>query len=160
MDLLDLIILIILAAILAGILENLGTFQLLLEKLMKKYHGLPELITITASSSIIIAMVSCNQLLAVLLPGKTFLMPFERAGEKALLGRALADTGLVFSPLIPWNINGILVVGVLGVGVLELFPYAFMNWLLPLLTVIIPFFDNKFNLLSKKSFKPLSAGSK
>lgn len=147
-DLLDLIALIILAAVLAGLLEHLGIFHLLLEKLIKKADHLLKLNAITAVSGILMAVISCNQLLAVLLPGRIFLPPFEKAGEKALLARTLADTGLVFSPLIPWNINGILIVGVLGVNVLDFFPYAFLNWLLPIFTLILPWLAYNYRKLS------------
>ena len=48
------------------------------------------------------------------------------------LGRALGDSGLILSPLIPWNVNALMMVGILGVGTLEYMPYTFLPLLLPL----------------------------
>lgn len=148
-DLLDLIALLILAAILAGMLDKMGVFVLLLERLITKATRLPNLVAITAASGILMAMVGCNQLLAILLPGKTFLTPFAKVGEKPLLARTLADSGLIFSPLIPWNINALMVVGVLGVDVLELAPYAVMNWVLPILTIVVSFLAKPTSLTER-----------
>ncbi len=145
LSLLDLLALIMLASCLAGILEGLGVFSLVLQSLMKKVQRLTGLVFYTGLSGIFVAMVGCNQLLAVLLPGHTFFPVFKEKKAQPLLGRTLADTGLVFSPLIPWNINALLVVSVLGVDVLAYLPFAFMNWLLPLITIILPFWEKEKN---------------
>lgn len=145
LSLLDLLALIMLASCLAGILEGLGVFSLVLKSLMKKVQRLTGLVFYTGLSGIFIAMVGCNQLLAVLLPGHTFFRVFKEKKALPLLGRTLADTGLVFSPLIPWNINALLVVSVLGVDVLAYLPFAFMNWLLPIITIILPFCEKEKN---------------
>ncbi len=143
LSLLDLLALIMLASCLAGILEGLGVFSLVLQSLMKKVQRLTGLVFYTGLSGIFVAMVGCNQLLAVLLPGHTFFPVFKEKKALPLLGRTLADTGLVFSPLIPWNINALLVVSVLGVDVLAYLPFAFMNWLLPIITIILPFWEKE-----------------
>ncbi len=145
-DLLDLLALIMLASCLAGVLEGLGVFSLILKSMMQKMRKLGGLVFYTAISGILVAMVGCNQLLAVLLPGRTFYPLYRDREELALLGRTLADTGLVFSPLIPWNINALLVVSVLGVDVLTYFPFAVMNWLLPLITILAPLLQKRETL--------------
>jgi len=145
LSLLDLLALIMLASCLAGILEGLGIFSLVLKSLLKKVQHIAGLVFYTGLSGIFVAMVGCNQLLAVLLPGHTFFPVFKEKKAKALLGRTLADTGLVFSPLIPWNINALLVVSVLGVDVLAYFPYAIMNWVLPILTILVTLWEKRKN---------------
>lgn len=145
LSLLDLLALIMLASCLAGILEGMGVFTLVLKTLLKKVQHLAGLVFYTGLSGIFVAMVGCNQLLAVLLPGHTFLPVYREKKAQRLLGRTLADTGLVFSPLIPWNINALLVVSVLGVDVLAYLPFAFMNWLLPLITIIVPLWEKREN---------------
>lgn len=134
---LDLIALIMMAGALSGLFEKMGVFQVLLSKIIIRAKSTKHLFIATGISSILVAMVGCNQLLAVLLPGRAFFPHFNGKEERRILARVLADTGLVSSPLIPWNINALLVFGVLGVHSFQYFSYAILNWSLPISTFLV-----------------------
>jgi NhaC family Na+:H+ antiporter len=55
------------------------------------------------------------------------------------LSTSIADSGTIFSGIIPWNVNGALFAGTLGIATLAYAPYAFLLYLTPLVTVIIGF---------------------
>ena len=52
-----------------------------------------------------------------------------------MLSRTVEDTGTVTSALIPWNSCGAYMTGVLGVSTLQYAPWAFFNYLNPLVAV-------------------------
>ena len=143
-SMLDLISLIILAVVLGGLLEKLGILNTILNKIIKAIKNRSQLITVTMVSSFITAILSCNQLLAVFLPGKMLGRKYDELKvPRSILGRSLGDSGLILSPLIPWNINALMMTGILGVHTLEYFKYSFFPVLVPITGLILANFIDK-----------------
>ncbi len=143
-SMLDLISLIILAVVLGGLLEKLGILNTILNKIIKAIKNRSQLITVTMVSSFITAILSCNQLLAVFLPGKMLGRKYDELKvPRSILGRSLGDSGLILSPLIPWNINALMMMGILGVHTLEYFKYSFFPVLVPITGLILANFIDK-----------------
>lgn len=159
-SMLELLALIMMAGALSGLLEAMGVFQVLLQTMMKKARSTRSLFLATAASSLFSAMVGCNQLLAVLMPGRAFHPHVKGPEERATLARVLGDTGLVTSPLIPWNINALMVTGVLGVEALAYLPYAIMNWSLPLISILFLVCMGPGRSLVVKREEALQAGTR
>ena len=137
-SMLDLVSLIILAVVLGGLLEKLGILNTILSKIIKSIKNRSQLISVTMASSFITAALSCNQLLGVFLPGKMLASKYDEMDvPRSILGRSLGDSGLILSPLIPWNINALMMMGILGVHTLEYFKYTFFPILVPLTGLIL-----------------------
>jgi NhaC family Na+:H+ antiporter len=65
---------------------------------------------------------------------------FEKDGRKLdprLLSRTLEDSGTLTSVLVPWNTCGAYNSGVLGVPTLSYLPYAFLNYLNPVVALVM-----------------------
>lgn len=140
MGMMELVTLIILAALLGGLFEGTGMLRVLLEKLMGSVKTGGQLIFATMIASVVTAMLGCNQLFAVFLPGKMLKGKYDELGiSRKDLARALGDSGLILSPMIPWNINGLMMTGILGVSTLNYIPYAFLPLLLPVVAGIYGF---------------------
>jgi NhaC family Na+:H+ antiporter len=143
-SMLDLVSLIILAVVLGGLLEKLGILNTILNKIIKAIKNRSQLITVTMVSSFITAILSCNQLLAVFLPGKMLGRKYDELNvPRSILGRSLGDSGLILSPLIPWNINALMMMGILGVHTLEYFKFSFFPVLVPITGLILANFIDK-----------------
>ncbi|MGM0437912.1 MAG: Na+/H+ antiporter NhaC family protein [Bacillota bacterium] len=143
-SMLELVSLIIFAVILGGIFENLGILNSLLNKLIKNLNSKFHLIAVTMASSAISAILGCNQFLAVFLPARMMIKRYDKANiSREILGRSLGDSGLILSPLIPWNVNALMMTAVLGVSTLEYFRFSFLPLLLPLSSLAFAFFTNK-----------------
>src|SRR6056297_1879712 len=143
-SMLDLISLIILAVVLGGLLEKLGILNTILNKIIKAIDNRSQLISVTMASSFITAALSCNQLLGVFLPGKMLGSKYDELKvPRSILGRSLGDSGLILSPLIPWNINALMMTGILGVHTLEYFKYTFFPVLVPITGLILANFINR-----------------
>lgn len=143
-SMLELVSLIIFAVILGGIFENLGILNSLLSKLIKNLNTKFHLISVTMAASAISAVLGCNQFLAVFLPARMMIKQYDKAHiSREILGRSLGDSGLILSPLIPWNVNALMMTAVLGVSTLEYFRFSFLPLLLPLSSLAFAFFTNK-----------------
>jgi NhaC family Na+:H+ antiporter len=55
------------------------------------------------------------------------------------LSATIADSGTIFSYIVPWNVNGAFAIGAMGVG-LAYVPYAFLAYITPLVTIVLAFF--------------------
>ena len=56
-----------------------------------------------------------------------------------MLSRALEDSGTLTSALIPWNTCGAFQSSVLGVATLAYAPYAFLNYLNPIVSLVMSY---------------------
>lgn len=53
------------------------------------------------------------------------------------LSRIIEDCGALGAALIPWSTNAVFIMGMLGVEYLEYLPYAFLNWIDPLISLFL-----------------------
>ena len=66
-----------------------------------------------------------------------FRLEFKKRGLKPQnLSRCLEDGGTLFSPLVPWNTGGAYMWQTLGVHPFAFLPYAFLNILNPIVSII------------------------
>jgi len=141
-SMLELISLIIFAVLLGGLLEQMGVLNSILKPFLHLINKKIHLVSLTIFSSILSAALGCNQFLAVFLPAKMLSKNYDQMNlERKDLARALGDSGLVFSPLIPWNVNALMMTAVLGVTTLEYFAFAFFPLLMPLSSLFVSYFE-------------------
>lgn len=87
----------------------------------------------TGLFSLGISLLTCNQTLCLMIPGKLMRCPYQRIGlTSSHLLRTISDTGMVISGWIPWNLNAILCASAIGVSVVKYMPFAYLLFLLPL----------------------------
>ena len=85
-------------------------------------------------------IITADQYIAIVLPGRMFKSAFARRGlAPAVLSRSVAGTATPTSSLIPWNSCGAYMAATLGVATWSYAPWAFFSYVSPLLTVAIAF---------------------
>lgn len=135
------VLLILCAGMLNGVLERSGMLQTILQVLIDRIKSAASLILSTVLLSVAMALLACNQALSVIVPGRALQSTYEQMGvPSGYLVRSLADSGVVVSSLIPWNLHGILCSTAMGIAVTTYFPYAIFLWGLPLVTMALAFF--------------------
>jgi Na+:H+ antiporter, NhaC family len=140
------VLLIVAAGALNGVMEESGMLHAILDSLLRRIRSKSGLIGATVLLSISMSLLACNQSLSVIVPGRTLRSSFEKLGVPSrYLVRSLADSGVVVSPLIPWNLHGILCSAAMGIPTLVYFPYAFFLWGLPIITLLLAFRPNKMS---------------
>jgi len=150
------ILIITVSTALNGMLEGMGLLQPFIDAFIKGINKSGELIMKTAFLSFIVAAVTCNQSLAIIMPGRFLKSEYEkRALANTSLARAIADSGVVTVSLIPWNVNAVAIASILKVQALQYIPFAALCYLLPIATIVIGYFENrdidKIYLKRKKS---------
>jgi len=142
-SMLELISLIIFAVLLGGLLEKMGVLNSLLKPFLHLIKEKIHLIAVTIFSGIVSATLGCNQFLAVFLPAKMLGENYDQMNlERKDLARAVGDSGLIFSPLIPWNVNALMMTAVLGVNTIEYLPFAFFPLLMPLSNLLVTYLEH------------------
>lgn len=119
-----------------GIMNHCGFLARLIEPLRRRAKRDGGLMMATGTTAIGINALAADQYLAIVLTGNVYKSEFEaRNIAPRSLSRQIEDTATVTSPLIPWNSCGAYTSGVLGVTTFAYLPFAFFNWINPLLSL-------------------------
>jgi NhaC family Na+:H+ antiporter len=128
------------ALIFGGVLDRCGFLEVLLGAIMKHVKTVGGYVTAVSISCLITNMFAADQYIAIVLPGRMFKKAFDDKGlHPRMLSRVLEDTGTITSALVPWNTCGTYQAKTLGVSTIEYLPYAFLNYLNPILAIIITY---------------------
>ncbi|EFQ24698.1 transporter, NhaC family [Aminomonas paucivorans DSM 12260] len=123
-----------------GIMERCGFLDVVLEAIMKMVRTVGGLVTSVIVSAVLSNLFLGDQYLSLVMPGRIFKSAFEKKGLHArMLSRTLEDAGTMTSSLVPWNTCGAYMSGALGVPTAQYIPYAFLNWLNPLMAILLTY---------------------
>ncbi len=127
-----------------GLLEKTHMLEVLLGSIKGLVKTTGGLVTTHVVSSILVNIFSASQYMAIIIPGRMLVPAYK---EKKLLpqvcSRVAEDSGTVTSPLVPWGLCGVFFTGALGVATMDYFPYVFLSFLAPIITIIYGY-TNKF----------------
>lgn len=111
----------------AGIATKAGMLAVVLDALGKVARTTGQLVASTVASCLVIAGVTGNSYLSILVPGELFRDAYRDRGLAAKnLSRICEDSGTVVVPLIPWSIAAVYIHSVLDVTAVEYAPWAVM----------------------------------
>jgi len=133
----NVIIIIGVSTALNGLMEDLSMLEAIKLWYLKGIKHIGGLIYKTALLSFVMAAITCNQSLAIIIPGRFMKDEFQKRNiPSKTLARTIADTGSVMVPLIPWNVNAVAAVLILGVSTITYMPFAILCYILPAITLI------------------------
>ena len=111
---------------------------MLLAAILRRVKGVTGLVTSVIVACIVTNVLLADQYVAIVLPGRMFKPAFDERGlHPRMLSRTLEDSGTMTSVLIPWNTCGAYHAGVLGVPTVQYLPYAFLNYLNPIVAIVL-----------------------
>jgi len=132
--------LILCALTFGGILERVGYLEVLLDNLLGNVKSPGGLCTAVIVSCIASNAFTGDQYISLVLPGRMFKDRFAQAGlHPRMLSRSLEDSGTLTSVLIPWNTCGAYHTSALGVPTVQYLPYAFLNWINPIVAIVMTY---------------------
>ncbi|WP_018690579.1 Na+/H+ antiporter NhaC [Algicola sagamiensis] len=147
--------LIICAMTFGAVLEKVGLLRKFLEVILSMAKSTGSLITSTIATCIGTNIVSSDQYMSIVMPGRMFKEEYERRGlDNVNLSRTLEDGGTITSPLIPWNTCGAYMHSVLKVDPLEYLFFCFFNLINPVLAIIYAYIGFKILRIKPKSAMP------
>jgi Na+:H+ antiporter, NhaC family len=139
-SMLNTIWLVICALSFGAVLEHAGFLQRLVRSALETAKSTGTLIMTVVLTCIGINIVAADQYIAIVLPGKMYKAEFERRRlDTRNLSRVIEDSGTLTSPLVPWNTCGAFMAGTLGVATLAYLPFAFLNLINPIVSIIYGF---------------------
>ena len=128
------------ALCLGGVLETVGFLKVLIEKILLRVKSDAGLVLVTMISTILGCAATSEVYLSIILNGSLYTEAFEKRGlKKSLLSRILEEGSTLVGPMIPWTTCGAFMAGALGVSSLELAPFALLNWINPLISVVLAY---------------------
>ncbi|MZR62668.1 Na+/H+ antiporter NhaC [Alcanivorax sp. DP30] len=120
-----------------AVMEKAGLLARLIEGLLGMVKGAAGLITATLGTCLGSNILTADQYISIIMPGRMFREEYERQGLAPVnLSRALEDGGTITSPLIPWNTCGAYMQSVLLVPVTDYLFFAFFNLINPVLALV------------------------
>lgn len=134
------VVIIIMAGIsMSTLFEKCGFIQPIIDLVERKSNGIRQVIFNTGLLSIVLNALTCDQTVGILVPGRYLKELFHKFKlDRIALAQVIANTGTNIAPLMPWNVNAIIVLAITGVSALEYAPYTFLNLLtLPFVLVFI-----------------------
>ncbi len=128
------------ALCLGGVLEKVGYLRALIIGFIGKIKSVGGLVTTVILSTILGNAAMGEIYLGIILNGNLYKDEFKKRGLKSsMLSRLLEEGGTLTGALIPWTTAGAFMATTLGVSTMELAPYAFLNYINPILSIVLSF---------------------
>jgi len=126
----------LMALALGGILYAGGFLQALLEGIIARVQRTATLIATTIGAGVVGNMGMGEAYISIILNCQLFRKAYEQKGlDNAVLSRSVEEGSTMSTGLIPWTTAGAFYAATLGVPVLDYAPYAFLNYLNPLISI-------------------------
>lgn len=142
----------VIALALGGALSGSGILTAIVLKIVTYIKNPKYLPAATIITCFVVNLSMADQYVSIVITGELFKDVYKNAGlQPRMLSRCLEESGTLTSSLIPWNTCGAVMMGSLGVSAFQYAPYAIVNWLNPLLGMILPILG--YSLLKMPDFK-------
>lgn len=139
-SMLDTIWLIVSAMMFGAVMEKTGMLMVITKKILGAARSTGTLILATLGTAFGMNIVAGDQYISIVIPGRMYRAEYEKRGlHPKNLSRALEDSGTLTSALIPWNTCGAFMAATLGVPTLYYLPFAFFNYMNPVISAIYGF---------------------
>ncbi|KZR56816.1 Na+/H+ antiporter NhaC [Bacillus badius] len=127
----------IVAMTFGGVLENTGMLEAIVKQILKLAKTAKTLVASTVVSCFATNATCSEQYISIVIPSRMYAKAYQEQGlHSKNLSRALEDGGTLTSVFIPWNTCGVFILGTLGVHTFEYAPYAVLNFVVPILSII------------------------
>lgn len=134
-----------------AVLEHLGMLKRFVDSILKAAKSTGSLITSTVATCIGTNLITADQYMAIVMPGRMYKEEYKRRGlHPTVLSRTLEDSGTITSPLIPWNTCGAFMFGALALTSYDYIYYCFFNLINPVLAIIYGYMGYKIKYLTEK----------
>lgn len=124
-----------------GILEQVGYLRKILQLIVGRIKNNRLMVPTVIISTFMGTLTMGEVYLSIVLVGNLYRENFKERGLKPeLLSRLLEEGGTLMQCFIPWSTSGVFIAATLGVTVVEYSRYAVLNWVNPLLSVVLAMF--------------------
>jgi len=130
--------LLLVAASFGAVTDYTGMLQRVMAPVINWAKGPAKLALVTMLTSIGLNVVTADPFVSIVLSARMFRQQYiEERLKPVVLSTALADSGNIFSNIVPWNVHGAIVAAALGMGTAIWAPFTFTAYLAPVVTFVI-----------------------
>lgn len=123
-----------------GVMERTGLLKALAQSILSLAKSTGSLVTATVATCFGMNILAPDQYLSIIVPGRMYREAYRDRGlHPKNLSRTLEDAGTLSSPLVAWNSCGAFMAGTLAVSPMAYLPYAFLNWLTPIIGIFLAY---------------------
>jgi len=123
---------------LSSIFERGNLLKPLTDNLFKVDDSRFQLIVKTGLLSSLLTTATCDQTAGIIIPVRVTMDKFDHRNiDRATLARTVADTGTVIAPLMPWNVNAVIINSIIGISALQYAPFAVLCFINPLMMILV-----------------------
>lgn len=131
----------LIALALGGILSGFGFLKVLIFGLISRVKRTGTLVATTILACIVGNLTMAEAYMSIILGGRLFADAYDKLGvNRLVLSRSLEDGATLSAALIPWTTAGAFFASSLGVDVIDYAPYAILNWLNPIISILLASF--------------------
>ncbi len=139
-SMLEVLLIVIGAISLSSILEKTGMVKPLVSRSISLVKSKGELVFKTGMISSILTIITCDQTVGIILPGRLLKEKYDELGlGQELLARTISDTGTIIAPLFPWNVNALIIGMITGISAVKYAPYAVLCYVFPLASIVLSY---------------------
>ncbi|WP_261818138.1 Na+/H+ antiporter NhaC [Vibrio gallicus] len=130
----------LMALALGGILHEFGFIRVLMSGILQRIQRTASLVFVTMLSCFLGNLSMGEAYMSIILGGKLFGEAFDKFDlDRAVMSRTLEEGATLTTALIPWTTAGAFFSSTLGVQVLDYAPWALLNWINPLLSLVLAY---------------------
>jgi NhaC family Na+:H+ antiporter len=130
--------LLLVAASFGAVADYTGILQRVMTPVINWAKGPVKLILVTMLTSMGLNVVTADPFVSIVLSARMFREQYMKERLKpVVLSTAMADSGNIFSNIVPWNVHGAIFAATLGLGTAVWAPYTFTAFLTPIVTFVI-----------------------
>ncbi|MGX1901644.1 Na+/H+ antiporter NhaC [Thermolongibacillus altinsuensis] len=127
----------IVAMTFGGVLEHTGMLQAIVNQILKLAKTAKGLVASTIFSCVATNATCSEQYISIVIPSRMYANAYMEKGlHSKNLSRALEDGGTLTSVFFPWNTCGVFILGTLGVHAFDYAPYAVLNFIVPIISIL------------------------
>jgi Na+:H+ antiporter, NhaC family len=128
------------ALALGGLLERVGFLTALLTGLLERIKSVLSLMFATMCTGMLCCASMGESYIAIIVTSQLFKKKYREMNLKPfMLSRSVEESTTMSSPLVPWSTAGAFYFGAMGIPVLDYLPYAFLNLLNPVISLIMTY---------------------
>ncbi len=133
------VVMIIMGAItLSSILEESGLIKPIISRVVSQIKSKNSLIMKTGIISSTLTILTCDQTVGIVLTGRVLREKYdELKTSQSILARTISDTGTIIAPLMPWNVNALIIGTISIVSASSYAPYAVLCYVSPIVSIMI-----------------------
>lgn len=154
----------IIAMMFGGIMEDTKQLEVIVNNLKKLAKGPAGLVLLTEATCVVSNATMPEQYISIVVPGRMYAEEYKELGlHPAVLSGALEGAGTVTSALVPWNTCGVFIQDTLNLtawGAGGYGPWAFFNWLMPIINYLCALIGWTLKDLDNKPYKKSKAAAK